>query len=55
MKNWLAITITLIVSIISVPALAGGDPVAGKEKAAQCASCHGADGISSMANVKMPR
>jgi cytochrome c553 len=44
MKKWLAITITLIVSSISLPALAGGDPVAGEEKAAQCAACHGADG-----------
>ena len=46
MKKWLAITITLIVSSISLPALAGGDPVAGKDKAAQCAACHGADGNS---------
>ncbi|MDH3979062.1 MAG: cytochrome c4 [Gammaproteobacteria bacterium] len=46
MKKFLAITITLIVSSISMPAMAGGDPVAGKEKAAQCASCHGADGNS---------
>ena len=36
MKNWLAITITLIVTSISLPALAAGDPVAGKEMAAQC-------------------
>ncbi len=46
MKNLVAITITLLVSSISLQTWAGGDPVAGKEKAAQCASCHGPDGNS---------
>ena len=46
MKNWLAISITLLVSIGAQQAHAAGDPVAGKEKAAQCAACHGADGNS---------
>lgn len=46
MKNWLAITITLLVSCGAMQAQAAGDPVAGQEKAAQCAACHGADGNS---------
>ncbi|MEN8719791.1 MAG: cytochrome c [Oceanococcaceae bacterium] len=28
-------------------AVAAGDPIAGKEKSATCAACHGADGVSS--------
>lgn len=28
------------------PVFAGGDPVAGKEKAAVCAACHGETGVS---------
>ena len=46
MKNWLTVIITLIASYSVLPVQAAGDPVAGKEKAAQCASCHGADGNS---------
>ena len=46
MKNWLAITITLLISAGALQAQAAGDPVAGKEKAAQCAACHGVDGNS---------
>ena len=46
MKNWLAVTLTLLTIYSSLPAQAAGDPDAGKEKAAQCASCHGADGNS---------
>ena len=46
MKNWLAVTLTILATYSSLPAQAAGDPVAGKEKAAQCASCHGADGNS---------
>jgi cytochrome c553 len=46
MKNWLAVTLTLLTIHSSLPAQAAGDPDAGKEKAAQCASCHGADGNS---------
>lgn len=33
----------------SLSALAAGDPAAGKEKAALCAACHGADGNSTVA------
>ncbi len=33
---------------IAPPAFAGGDPAAGKEKAAVCAGCHGLDGNSSI-------
>lgn len=33
---------------IAPPVLAGGDPVAGKEKAAVCAGCHGLDGNSTI-------
>ena len=46
MKNWLAVILTLLTGVATVTAQAAGDPVAGKEKAAQCASCHGADGNS---------
>ncbi|MGB7182478.1 MAG: c-type cytochrome, partial [Burkholderiaceae bacterium] len=35
--------LTGVASLIASPAWAG-DPVAGKEKAAVCAACHGADG-----------
>lgn len=37
-------TTTLALTMIAGPALAGGDPQAGKEKSAVCAGCHGADG-----------
>ena len=46
MKNWLALSITLLVSCSALPVLAAGDPEAGKTKSAQCAACHGADGNS---------
>ena len=46
MKNWLTLSLGLLVSFSSLSALAEGDVAAGKEKAAQCASCHGADGNS---------
>ena len=46
MKNWLAVTLTLLTIHSSLPAQAAGDPVAGKQQAAQCASGHGADGNS---------
>ncbi len=46
MKNWLAITIALLVSCGWQAAQAAGDPVAGKEKSSQCAACHGVDGNS---------
>mgnify|MGYP003573530968 CR=1 FL=1 len=44
MKNWLAITITLLISSTQMNAQAAGDPEAGKAKSAACAACHGADG-----------
>jgi cytochrome c553 len=53
MKNWLAITVTLLVSGSVLQAHAAGDAAAGKEKAAQCASCHGADGNS--VNPEFPK
>ena len=46
MKNWHANILTLVITLAAAPVMAAGDPVAGKEKAAQCASCHGADGNS---------
>ncbi|MDX1698409.1 MAG: cytochrome c4, partial [Thiohalobacterales bacterium] len=46
MKNWHAVILTLVFTHAAAPAMAAGDPDAGKEKAAQCASCHGADGNS---------
>jgi cytochrome c553 len=46
MRNWLAITITLIISAAQMTAQAAGDPEAGKTKSAACAACHGADGNS---------
>ncbi len=46
MKNYLVITITLLVTVAFSPARAAGDPDAGKTKSASCAACHGADGNS---------
>jgi cytochrome c553 len=46
MKKWPVLILTLLASYSSLPLQAAGDPVAGKDKAAQCASCHGADGNS---------
>lgn len=46
MKNWLAITITLLIAATQTTAQAAGDPEAGKTKSAACAACHGADGNS---------
>jgi cytochrome c553 len=46
MKNWLVLTLGILVSAATVPALAAGDPEVGKQKAASCAACHGADGNS---------
>ncbi len=41
------ILLALVASTASTPlVLAAGDIAAGKEKAAACAACHGADGIS---------
>ena len=46
MKNYLVITMSLLVSMAFAPAQAGGDPEAGKVKSASCAACHGVDGNS---------
>ena len=41
-------TTLLAIALVAGPAVAGGDPLAGKEKAAVCAGCHGADGNSAI-------
>ena len=46
MKNFAAITVTLVASLVLGTAQAAGDPEAGKLKSAQCAACHGEDGNS---------
>jgi len=53
MKNWLAITITLLISVGWQATQAAGDPVAGKQKSTQCAACHGVDGNST--NPEWPK
>ena len=45
MKHLLQFAFGLLL-LVSVPALAAGDAVAGQGKAAVCAACHGADGNS---------
>ena len=47
-----ALPLTLALSVITSPAVAGGDPTVGKEKSTVCAGCHGADGNS--ANPQFP-
>ena len=47
MQKAISLTILAAAWLVS-PAFAGGDPQAGKEKAAVCAGCHGADGNSSI-------
>lgn len=44
MNRLLARTIGLACAMLAGPVSAGGDAVAGKEKSAVCAACHGADG-----------
>ena len=41
-------TAAAVMAMLSAPAFAAGDAEAGKAKAAVCAACHGADGISTM-------
>ena len=49
MKNTAIMSaITLLMLSIGTSAQAGGDAAAGKAKAATCAGCHGATGISQM-------
>ncbi len=42
------VTLLALLSLSAFIANAAGDPVAGKDKAQVCASCHGADGNSAM-------
>jgi cytochrome c553 len=44
-KN-LAVLVLGVAAVYGVPAWAAGHPMEGKEKAATCAACHGADGNS---------
>ena len=37
--------ISLVISLLALPVMAGGDIDKGKAKSAACAACHGADGI----------
>lgn len=53
MKNYLVITMSLLVSMVFSTAQAAGDPVAGKAASASCAACHGVDGNS--ANPEWPK
>jgi cytochrome c553 len=46
MKNYLVITMSLLISMAFAPVQAVGDPEAGKVKSASCAACHGIDGNS---------
>jgi cytochrome c553 len=41
-------TAAAALALLSAPAFAAGDAEAGKAKAAVCAACHGAEGISAM-------
>jgi len=41
--------IAILLALAPLAALASGDPVAGEQKAAVCAACHGADGNSAVA------
>lgn len=53
MKPLLAIAIGLAWATFAGQAWAGGDPVAGKEKSAPCAACHGETGNGP--NPQFPR
>lgn len=53
MKNYLVITMSLLVSMVFAQARAAGDAEAGKSKSASCAACHSADGNS--ANPEWPK
>ncbi|TAM45893.1 MAG: cytochrome c [Gammaproteobacteria bacterium] len=45
MKTRLVVFAAGMMASIALSAHAGGDPVAGKQKAAACQACHGMDGI----------
>ena len=44
--GWVAVALALLWTVTAPPAAAVGDPVAGRQKAAICTSCHGPDGNS---------
>jgi cytochrome c553 len=46
MKKWFVFTAVVSMLGAANPALAAGDPAAGKTKSASCVACHGADGNS---------
>jgi len=46
MRGALALAAAAVLSLASMQTLAQGDPVAGREKAQQCAQCHGETGVS---------
>ncbi|MFK7855602.1 MAG: cytochrome c [Granulosicoccus sp.] len=48
-KTTMASAVLLVGSALSQSAIAAGDAAAGEEKAATCAACHGADGVSQVA------
>ncbi|HED33037.1 MAG TPA: cytochrome c [Gammaproteobacteria bacterium] len=45
-KQVLSLLAASVLAVATSSAIAGGDAAAGKTKAASCAGCHGADGIS---------
>jgi len=48
-KTTMASAVLLVGSTLSHSVIAAGDAAAGEEKAATCAACHGADGVSQVA------
>ena len=48
MKNMILVGGMALAALVSGSAMAAGDAAAGGEKAAQCASCHGQNGCSSV-------
>lgn len=38
----------VLTAVMAAPAIAAGDPAAGKAKSVICAACHGADGIATI-------
>ena len=49
-KQILSLLTASVLAVAASSAMAGGDAAAGKTKAASCAACHGADGISKVPN-----
>ena len=46
MTRLVLLLVTSIVTLMSAPIMAAGDPVAGQQKSAPCQACHGPDGNS---------